>query len=333
MTLRKILACSITAALGATAAHADGHLTDVSFGTNWVAQAEHGGFYQSVADGTYAECGLNVTILPGGPQVNNRALMLAGRIDFHMGGDLLQAFSAAEENIPVVNIAAIFQKHPQVIVAHPGEAESWDELKNLTLLIGDNGYQSYYQWMIKAHGFTAEQRQPYTFNPAPFLADKSVGMQGYLSSEPYLIKKEGGFDPNVFLIADAGYSSYATTIETMQQTIAERPEIVECFVDGSIKGWYNYLYGDNSAANAAIQEANPEMTADKIAFGISKLKEWGIVDSGDAETKGIGVITDETVSGFYDLMVEAGVVDAGLDYSATYTTEFVGKGVGMDLKK
>ena len=318
--------------LAATASQAQ-DLTKVSFGTNWVAQAEHGGFYQSVADGTYAECGLDVTIIPGGPQVNNRALMLAGRMDFHMGGDLLQAFSAAQENIPVVNLAAIFQKHPQVIVAHPGEADSWDELKDLTLLIGDNGYQSYYQWMIAAHGFTAEQRQPYTFNPAPFLADKRVGMQGYLSSEPYLVKKEGGFDPNVFLIADAGYSSYATTIEAMQQTIDERPEQVKCFVEGSIKGWYNFLYGDNEEAIALIQEANPEMTRDKIDFAIGKLKSWGIVDSGDAETMGIGVITDQKVEDFYNKMVTAGVVDAGIDFKKTYTTEFVGKGVGLDLKK
>ena len=330
---QRTLTAATAISLVAGAAFADGHLTKVSFGTNWVAQAEHGGFYQAVADGTYAECGLDVTILPGGPQVNNRALMLAGRIDFHMGGDLLQAFAAAQENIPVVNVAAVFQKHPQVIVAHPGEAESWEDLKSLdTLLIGDNGFQSFYQWMIKAHGFTAEQRQPYTFNPAPFLADKKVGMQGYLSSEPFLVKKEGGFDPNVFLIADAGYSSYATTIETMQQTIDERPEQVKCFVEGSIKGWYNYLYNDNTAANAMIQDANPEMSADKIAFAISKLKEWGIVDSGDAETKGIGVITDETVDNFYGQMVEAGVVEAGIDYKGTYTTEFVGNGVGLDLK-
>lgn len=333
MSIFTKIAAAGAATLVGTTAFADGHLTEVSFGTNWVAQAEHGGFYQSVADGTYEACGLSVTILPGGPQVNNRALMLAGRIDFHMGGDLLQAFSAAEENIPVVNIAAVFQKHPQVIVAHPGEAESWDELKDLTLLIGDNGFQSYYQWMIAAHGFTAEQRKPYTFNPAPFLSDKKVGMQGYLSSEPYLIKKEGGFDPNVFLIADAGYSSYATTVETMQQTIDERPEVVSCFVDGTIKGWYNYLYGDNAAANALIQEANPEMTQDKIDFAINKMKEWGIVDSGDAETMGIGVITDQKVEDFYNKMVEAGVVKAGLDFSGTYTTAFVGKGVGMDLKK
>ncbi len=320
------------AAVAATAASAGGHLTEVKFGTNWVAQAEHGGFYQSVADGTYEECGLSVEIMPGGPQVNNRALMLAGRIDFHMGGDLLQAFSAVKEGVPVVSVAAIFQKHPQVIVAHPGEAESWDDLKNLTLLIGDNGFQSYYQWMIAEHGFTADQREPYTFNPAPFLADKKKGMQGYLSSEPFLVEKEGGFTPNVFLIADAGYSTYATTIEAMADTIADKPDVVKCFVDGSIKGWYNYLYGDNAAANAMIQEANPEMTADKIAFAIEKMLENGIVDSGDAETMGIGVITDAKVEDFFNKMVSAGVIEADVDWKAAYDTQFVGNGLGMDLK-
>jgi NitT/TauT family transport system substrate-binding protein len=332
MSHKKRFAAVAAATLVATAANAAGHLTEVSFGTNWVAQAEHGGFYQSVADGTYEECGLSVTILPGGPQVNNRALMLAGRIDFHMGGDLLQAFSAVKEGVPVVSVAAIFQKHPQVIVTHPGAAESWDDLKNLTLLIGDNGYQSYYQWMIAAHGFTAEQREPYTFNPAPFLADTNKGMQGYLSSEPYLVEKEGGFTPDVFLIADAGYSTYATTVETMQQTIDERPEVVKCFVEGSIKGWYNYLYGDNAAANALIIEANPEMTQDKIDYAIEKMIENGIVDSGDAETMGIGVITDEKVADFYQKMVDAGVIEDTIDPTTAYNTTWVGQGLGMDLK-
>ncbi|MEM7613416.1 MAG: ABC transporter substrate-binding protein [Pseudomonadota bacterium] len=322
----------LATAMGALVAGTAQAQESVVFGTNWVAQAEHGGFYQSVADGTYAECGLEVSIQPGGPQVNNRALMLAGRIDFHMGGDLLQAFSAAQENIPVVAVAAIFQKHPQVIVTHPEAAESWEDLKDLTLLIGDNGYQSYYQWMIAAHGFTEEQRQPYTFNPAPFLADETVAMQGYLSSEPYLVEKEGGFEPNIFLIADAGYSTYATTIETMAGTIAEKPEVVKCFVEGSILGWYNYLYGENDAANAMIMEANPEMTQDKIDFAIAKMLENGIVDSGDAETMGIGVLTSEKVLAFYEKMVAAGVVEDGLDLSATYDASFTGQGLGMDLK-
>lgn len=307
--------------------------TKVTFGTNWLAQAEHGGFYQAAADGTYAACGLDVSIVSGGPQVNNRALLLAGKIDYHMGGDLLQAFNAAKEGIPVVAVAAMFQKHPQVLVAHPGTASSFEDLKDLKLLIGDNGFQSYYQWMMAEYGFTAEQRVPYTFNPAPFLADTGSAMQGYLSSEPYLVEKEGGFTPDVFLIADAGYTTYATTIEAMADTIANKPEEVKCFVEGSILGWYNYLYGDNAAANQAIMADNPEMTPDKIEYAIGKMKSEGIVVSGDAETAGIGVMTDAKIQGFYDKMVAAGVVEAGLDFTATYTTEFVGKGLGMDLIK
>ena len=141
----KVILFASAASISATAVSA---MDEVVFGTNWLAQAEHGGFYQSVADGTYAECGLDVSIVSGGPQVNNRALMIAGKIDYHMGGDMLQAFNAVKEGIPVVSVAAIFQKHPQVILAHPGKANSFEDLKNLTLLIGDNGFASYYQWMI-----------------------------------------------------------------------------------------------------------------------------------------------------------------------------------------
>lgn len=318
------LALSATATLAAE---------KVAFGSNWLAQAEHGGFYQSVADGTYEACGLDVTILPGGPQVNNRALMLAGKIDFHMGGDMLEAFNAVREGIPVVSVAAIMQKHPQVFIAHPGEAAAFEDLKNLTLLVGDQGFQSFYRWMMAEYGFTAEQRRPYTFNPAPFLADQKMGMQGFLSSEPYLVEKEGGFTPEVFLIADAGYSTYATTIETMADTIKDRPEVVKCFVEGSIKGWYTYLYGDNTAANDLIKQDNPEMSDDKIAYAIDKMKEFGIVDSGDTENLGIGAITEAKVEDFYRKMVASGVIEDGLDWKAALDTSFTGKGVGMDLKK
>ncbi|MCA0043253.1 ABC transporter substrate-binding protein [Celeribacter litoreus] len=331
MTTTRVLAGLALAATTSTAALAS-DLTPVAFGTNWLAQAEHGGYYQAVADGTYAACGLDVTIQPGGPQVNNRALMMADKIQFHMGGDLLQAFNAAKEGIPVVAVAATFQKHPQVIIAHPGVAETFEDLKKTTLLIGDNGFASYYQWMVAAYGFTVEQREPYTFNPAPFLADEMKSMQGYLSSEPYVIETEGGFTPDVFLIADAGYSTYATTIETMQNTIDENPEAVKCFVDGSAIGWYNYLYNDNSAANEMIMADNPDMTQDKIDYAISKMKSEGIVDSGDALELGIGAMTDEKIADFYNKMVEAGVIEAGLDYSAAYTTEFTNMKVGMDLK-
>ena len=327
--MRKLAFTATLAALPCAALAEE--LTPVTFGTNWLAQAEHGGFYQSVADGTYAACGLDVTIVSGGPQVNNRALLLADRIQYHMGGDMLQAFNAVAEDIPVVAVAAIFQKHPQVIVAHP-DVTSWEELKDKTLLIGDNGYTSYYQWMIAEHGFTAEQRQPYTFNPAPFIANTDTAMQGYLSSEPYLVEKEAGFKPNVFLIADNGYSSYATTIEVMQSTIDENPEQVECFVDASLTGWYNYLYGDSSAADALILEANADMTQDKIDFAKNMMRNEGIVDSGKTLELGIGAMSDEVIGDFYQKMVDAGVISGDLDWKSAYTLDFTNKRVGIDIK-
>ena len=323
----------LTLALLSTASIALAQNVPVVFGTNWLAQAEHGGFYQSVADGTYTACGLDVTIQAGGPQVNNRALLLAGKIDYNMGGNLLGVFNAVAEGIPVVAVAASFQKEPQVILTHPGKAKTFEDLKNLTLLIGDEGYASFYQWMINAYGFTEAQRQPYTFNPAPFIADDSLAMQGYLSSEPLMVEKEGGFKPDIFLLDDAGYSTYSTLIETMADTIAAKPEQVQCFVDGSIKGWYNYLYGDNTAANAMIKTDNPDMTDEQLAFGIEKMKEAGIVDSGDSLTPGIGVMTEAKVQAFYDKMVEAGVIAADLDWKSGLNFTFAGKGVGMDLKK
>ncbi|MBD3766284.1 MAG: ABC transporter substrate-binding protein [Rhodobacterales bacterium] len=331
--MRTRLPAATAAALALMAGAATAQNVPVTFGTNWLAQAEHGGFYQAVADGTYAACGLDVTIQPGGPQVNNRALMLAGKIDYNMGGNLLEAFSAVQEGIPVVAVMASFQKEPQVILTHPGKASSFEDLKKLKLLIGDAGYASYYQWMIKAYGFTPEQREVYTFNPAPFIADPETGMQGYLSSEPLMVEKEGGFKPDVWLIADAGYSTYSTLIETMAPTLAEKPDQVKCFVEGSIKGWYNYLYGDNAAANAMIKADNPDMTDEQIAFGIDQMKAAGIVDSGDALTLGIGVMTEDKVKDFFDKMVAAGVVPADLDWKASFTTAYVGQGLGMDLKK
>lgn len=327
----KFLAATAAFAMSATSVAA---LEKVSFGTNWVPQAEHGGYYQAVVDGTYEACGLDVTIVPGGPQVNNRALMMAGKMDFFMGGNMLQPFSAAEQGIPVVVVAAHFQKEPQVIMTHPGKVASFEELKTLPkLFIGDGGYQSYYQWMITSFGFTADQRVPYTYNPAPFLADPESAQQGYVTSEPFAIKREGGFDPDVYLIADAGFSTYATTVETMQATIESAPEVVKCFVEGSAIGWTNYLYGDPAAANAMIQEQNPEMGDDQLAFSLEQMKKYGIVDSGDALEMGIGAMSAEKIEDFYAKMVGAGVITDGLDISAIYSLDYANSGVSLPVKK
>lgn len=308
-------------------------LDKVSFGTNWVAQGEHGGFYQALADGTYRKYGLDVSIVQGGPNVNNRLLLPAGRLDFYMSANSLQSFDAVEQNIPTVAVAAMFQKEPQVLIAHPGQGiEKFEDLKNLTLFVSKEGIVTYFQWMKADYGFSEEKVKPYTFNAQPFLADKHSAMQGYVTSEPFAIEKQGGFKPKVFLLADQGFSSYSTLIETRRELVDKKPDLVRRFVEASILGWTNYLYGDNAAANALIRRHNPEMGDALLAYSVAKMKEYGIVDSGDAEKLGIGAMSDARWSDFFNKMVRAGVVKAAIDYKKAYTLQFVNKGVGAELR-
>ncbi len=308
-------------------------LDKVTFGTNWLAEAEHGGYYQAVVDGTYAKYGLDVTIVPGGPQANNGLLLASGKIEFYMGGNMLLGFSAVEQNLPIVIVAADFQKDPQIFMSHPGVGlDKWTDLPKVTAFVGKEGLTSFYAWMVSAYGFKEENVKPYNFNAAPFIADTNSIQQGYLTAEPYAVEKEGGFRPNIFLLADQGYSTYATTIETRSDLVEKNPDLVRRFVEASAIGWYHYLYGDNAKANAAIKKDNPDISDDQIAFSMNKMKEYGLVDSGDTLKLGIGAMTDERMKTFYDQMVKAGAVKAGLDYKKAYTLQFVDKGVGVDLR-
>jgi NitT/TauT family transport system substrate-binding protein len=308
-------------------------LDKVSFGTNWVAEAEHGGFYQAVADGTYARYGLDVTIVPGGPQVNNRILVPVGKMDFVMIAGSLQSFDAVLQNIPTVTIAAMFQKDPQVLLAHPGQGiEQFEDLKKLTLFVSAEGMVNYFQWLKSDFGFRDSQVKPYTFNPQPFLADKRSAMQGYVTSEPFAVEKQSGIKPKVFLLADHGYETYSTLIDTRRDLVEKNPALVQRFVDASIVGWYNYLYGDNTAANALIKKHNPEMTDDLLAYSVATMKRYGIVDSGDTLNAGIGAMTDARMKSFYDKMVRAGVLKPNVDIAKSYTLQFVNKRVGIELR-
>jgi len=318
----------------AMAAGASSAQEKVRFGTNWLAQAEHGGFYQALADGTYAKFGLDVTIVPGGPQAANRQLMLAGKIDLYMAGNMMAAISSVEQDIPIVQVAAIFQKDPQVLIAHPdtGINTLADLAKVPTIFMGKDLFVTTFQWLKSINPeFNDAQFKPYQFNPAPFLADKASAQQGYVTSEPFAIKNEAGFEPKLFLLADEGFKSYSTLIETTRDYLIENRDVVQRFVDASIIGWYTYLYGDSSPANAFIKKDNPGLSDEQIAFSIDAMKAFGIVDSGDAKTFGIGCMTEERITGFYEQMVGAGVVPGGLDLSAAFDSSLVCKNVGADL--
>lgn len=333
--MKSILALGGFAVLTALAAGPAAAQDRIRFGTNWLAEAEHGGFYQAVADGTYARYGLEVEIVPGGPQTGNRALLLSGQIDFYMAGNLLAPLSAIEQDVPVIEVAAIFQKEPQVFLTHPDQGmETLGDLARLdTIFLGAEGFTSFFQWMKATFpGFRDEQYRPYSYSPVPFIADPRSAQQGYVTSEPFAIEREAGWAPKAFLLADYGFDTYSTLIETTVETVETRPEIVQRFVDASIIGWYNYLYGDNTAANALIKEHNPEMTDDLLAYSLNAMKEYGLVDSGITLTEGIGCMEGARFTSFYDKMVAAGVLQPGIDIETTYTTEFVCKGVGLELR-
>jgi NitT/TauT family transport system substrate-binding protein len=306
-------------------------LDKVRFGTNWVAEAEHGGFYQALADGTYAKFGLDVTIVPGGPNLNNRILLPVGKLDFYMSANTLQSFDAVEHDIPTVVVAASFQKDPQVLISHP-DVGRFETLKQHTLFISKEGMAGYFQWLKADYGFDESKVKPYTFNAQPFLADKNSAMQGYVTSEPYAIETQGGFKPKIFLLADLGFSSYSTLIETRRDLVEKRPELVQRFVDASAIGWYHYIYDDSRPGNELIKKQNPEMTDALLSYSIAKMKDYGIVDSGDSVKLGIGAMTDARMKNFFDKMVRAGVVKASIDVKHAYTLQFVNKGVGLELR-
>ncbi|HET7671064.1 MAG TPA: ABC transporter substrate-binding protein [Burkholderiales bacterium] len=323
---------AIAALAVAAVAHAQ-QPVKLTFQSNWRAQAEHGGYYQAVATGIYAKHGLDVTVRPGGPQMNNPQLLAAGAIDFSMGSDSFNGLNFVRNNIPLVVVASIFQKDPRVLIAHPGQGhDSLTALKGKPILIASASRNNYWQFLRAKYGYTDDQIRPYTFNMAPFLADKSTIQQGFLTSEPLKAQK-AGIKPVVHLLADNGYVSYATTLETRSQMVKERPDVVQRFVNATIEGWYSYLYGDRSAANALIKKDNPEMDDEQLAYSHTKMLEYGIVDSGDAVKLGIGAMTDQRWKEFADSMIKAGVYPADLDVARAYTTQFINKGHGMHLKK
>ncbi len=303
-------------------------LDKFSYQTNWRAQAEHGGFYQAVATGIYRKYGIDADIKMGGPQQDPNTLLVGGRVDAIMSNSFA-GFNYAREGLPFVVVASVMQKDPQVLISHPGMGnDSLPALKGKPILIGAGGRSSYWPWLKSKFGFTDDQARPYTFNMAPFLADKTLSQQGFLSSEPFAIE-QAGVKPVVHLLADYGFDNYQTTINTSWKLVNEKADLVQRFVSASIEGWVSYLNGDPAPANALIKRDNPDMDDVKIAYAHKAMKDKGIVDSGDTKTLGVGCMTDARWKSFYEAMVAAGAQPAGLDLSKAYTLRFVNKRVGM----
>ena len=307
-----------------------GTLDQITFGTDWQAEAEHGGYYQALATGLYEKYGLKVTLRQGGPQVNHTQLLAAGRLDFDEAPASFTAMNFAKEKIPMVAVAAFFQKDPSVLIAHPAVGnDSLGALKGKPIMIGADTRVGWWLFLKAKFGYSDGQIRPYNFNMTPFLADKNAVQQGYLTSEPFLIQKQGGVKPVVFLLADSGYTSYGSIIEVSQKLIDTKPDLVQRFVNASIEGWYSFLYGDPSPAYALIKKDNADQSDDLLKYAHDTMKAQGVVDSGDSLKLGIGAMSDQRWQDFFKVMSAEGLYPKDMDWKKGYTLRFVNQHFGM----
>ena len=291
----------------------------IVFATDWLAQAEHGGFYQAVAEGTYKKYGLDVTIKMGGPQVNGLQLLAAGLLDVAMA-DGLQVLSAIEQDVPLTTIAATFQKNPTVLIAHPGVAKL-EDLKGKPIAIAAAANTTFWPWVKKQYGFTDDQKRPYGFSVQPFLADPALSQQGFATSEPFSIEK-AGIKPVVFLLADRGYPPYSEVLAVKRDTLGKRADALQRFVRASAEGWKSYL-ANPAPGNALIRKHNPEMSEELLAYGVRKMREYAIVDGADAKSGGLLSMTDARWNTTIEFLRGANLAKAGTVYTKAWTLEIV----------
>jgi NitT/TauT family transport system substrate-binding protein len=293
----------------------------ITFVTDWKAQAEHGGFYEALALGLYKKHGLDVRILEGGPSVNVPQMLAGHAADFGIGSNAFIPMNLAREHAGIKAVMAVFQKDPQVLITHPrDDVKSLADMKGKPIMISDASTAAFWPWMKAKFGFEDSQIRKYTFNLAPFVSDPKAIQEGYLSSEPYTVEKQAGFKPQIFLLADYGYPGYANVVMVPEKWIRENPKAVQAFVDASIEGWKEYLWGDPSAANRIIKRDNPEMTDDVIAQAREKLKSFGVVSE-----DGLGAMTDEGWKTFFDAMSAVGINDKSVDWRGAFDLRFVKK--------
>jgi len=301
----------------------------VNFGIEWTPQAEFGGFYQALAEGIYESAGLDVTIRPGGPQINTQQLLVSGALDMALAANSFDPLNMVRQGIPYVAVAAFYQKDPQILVSHAEMGfKTLADLKGHPVLIATFAHETFWAFLKSKYGFSDDQARPYAFSIQPFIVDKTLSQQGYLTVEPFLLAA-AGVKPTVFLLSDYGYSPYSNLLVVSKAMAAAKPQLIQRFVDGSIKGWYGFLNGPNQKAVALIIKGDPNYQPQNASDTLGALKANGIIDSGDAKTLGIGAMTDARWQAFFQTMVQAGVYKPDLDYRAAYTTQFVNKKVGM----
>jgi len=302
------------------------NLIEITFATDWKAQAEQGGFYQALAAGLYEKNGLKVKIIQGSTNVNVPRLIASNSVEFGIGSNSFIPLNMVANKIPGKAVMAIFQKDPQIIMTHPdSDIRNLKDMRDLPIMISDASIGAFWLWLKSKYDFTDNQIRKKTFSLAPFLSNKSSIQQGYLTSEPFLVEREAGFTPRVFLLADYGYPSYGAMVLASSNVLKNNPEIVKAFVDASIEGWRQYIYDDPSLGNELIMLENNEMKEDILLQAIKKIRNYELVSNEISKGLDIGLMTDIKWESFFKTMSINGVYEKDLEWRESFTLDFINK--------
>ena len=302
------------------------NLIEITFATDWKAQAEQGGFYQALAAGLYEKNGLKVKIIQGSANVNVPRLIASKYVEFGIGSNSFIPLNMVANKIPGKAVMAIFQKDPQIIMTHPdSDIRNLKDMRDLPIMISDASIGAFWLWLKSKYDFNDNQIRKKTFSLAPFLSNKSSIQQGYLTSEPFLVEREAGFTPRVFLLADYGYPSYGAMVLASSNVLKNNPEIVKAFVDASIEGWRQYIYDDPSLGNELIMLENNEMKKDILLQAIKKIRNYELVSNEISKGLDIGLMTDIKWESFVKTMSINGVYEKDLEWRESFTLDFINK--------
>lgn len=284
---------------------------------NWFPQSEHGGLFTALEEGIYKEAGLDMTLQPGGPQISATQIVASGKAEFGMG-QADEILLARQNGIPVVAVFAIFQKSPQGLMVH-GDAnvDSMEGLRGKTVYVA--GGAAYWEYLKKAYKLEDTTQMAYTGSMAPFLADKNVAQQGYVTSEPFEMKQQN-VDVDFLLNADFGYEPYGNVLYTTEDYLENNPEVVKAYVEATAEGFESFKVNYEKII-PAIHKANPDMSVEKLTFAAETMIP--LVFEGDAEKNGVGYMSKERWENLAKQMKDIGMLKSMPDVTKAYTDKFL----------
>ena len=211
--------------------------TNVNVQLKWLHQAQFAGFYVAQAQGLYAQEGLAVNFLEGGPGIEIAERVLSGEADFGVIAPekLLQA---RDQGKPLVAVGVTYRRNPFVLVSLPESGiQHPQDLLGKTVAVGGLDGEIQLSAMMYKLGLDLDQVEIVSWGP-----DLSPFWEGEIDVTPAfaagslipILEKEP--DVNLIWPIDYGIHFYSDTIITSEAMIESQPDVVLGFLKASLAG-------------------------------------------------------------------------------------------------